>query len=697
MTFDQAQAVWISDQESIAQFIGFYASVDIDQNVEAVLAISAVNAYRVFINGQFVAHGPARCAHGFARVDELRASLDAGSNHIAVEVAAFHMNSFEHTDQPGMFCAELRLGEHILLRSDKDFTAHVLAHRLREVPRYSYQRPSVEVYQLNEHTDDWRCAGFQEGLELNVTQDYQFLERHAPYPKYPIIDAEPVSHWTCTYELANEYRKDRSLTNISAQLKGFPLDELAYNPQQIIEGCTSTTHNSKKLKLANNEAKIFDLQRNRSGFIQCDLSCNDATTIYLTFDERLNDEHDVDHFRFGCLNVITYHLEAGSYQLESFAPYTARYVKIHTHGSDCNITSLSMRGFENPSMFDESFQSTDKILNDIYVAGQHTIAQNSVDIFMDCPSRERAGWLCDSFFMGRYERELCIKRGVEHDYLENFILPKAFKHLPDGMLPMCYPADFYNGNFIPQWSLWYILELGEYAQTYADCDLPQRAKASMLKLAQWFADHENSDGFLEKLPAWNFIEWSKANEFTQDINYPSNMLYCRALEVLSELYDDDQFKNKAAALRQRIVDVSWNGEWFHDHSCYQEDGSLQLENDISETCQYYALFFGFRPDGWEHLWQRLVSDFGSHYQSDGKYSHIHPANAFIGYVLRIDLLSQLGDNASQCLDEIKGLYAEMAALTGTLWEHNNTGASCNHGFAGFISLKILELSQASSA
>ncbi|NRA38911.1 MAG: hypothetical protein HRU15_12270, partial [Planctomycetes bacterium] len=67
-------------------------------------------------------------------------------------------------------------------------------------------------------------------------------------------------------------------------------------------------------------------------------------------------------------------------------------------------------------------------------------------------------------------------------------------------------------------------------------------------------------------------------------------------------------------------------------------------------------------------------------------------NAFIGYVLRIDLMSRMG-SAEQCLNEIVGLYAEMSDLTGTLWEHNNTGASCNHGFAGFIALKIKELSE----
>ena len=696
MTFDRAQAVWIEDQNSLAQFIGFYASVEINQAVTGVLAITAINAYRIFHNGVFIAHGPARCAHGHARVDELSIPLCAGVNHIAVEVAAYHMNSFEHTDQDGMFCAELRLGEHVLLRSDKDFSAQYLTQRLRAVPRYSFQRPSVEAYQLQAESDAWRCAGFSESLPLLGVLGYTFLPRSAPYPKYPLINAEPISHWSCTYQTVEDYRKDRSLINISDKLKGFPVDALCLNPQLIMEGCQSTKSTATGQALSDQHAIIYDLQRNRSGFMQCSLRCQSDCTIYITFDERLNADDDVDHFRFGCLNVLSFALAAGSYDLESFAPYTARYLKVHCVGGDCEILSVGMRCFENPNMFDQDFTAEDQILTDIYAAGQHTIAQNSVDIFMDCPSRERAGWLCDSFFMGRYERALCIKRGVEHDFLENFILNKSFAHLPDGMLPMCYPADFYDGNFIPQWALWYIIELGEYATAYPDCDLPQRAQQNMNNLMAWFAGHENDDGLLESLPAWNFIEWSKANNFTQDVSYPSNMLYCRALEVMSALYGDQDYADKATQIRTRIISASWDGSWFHDHAVRQADGTLVVCDDISETCQYYALFFGFRPDGWEDLWQRLVTDFGSHYQPDGPFKMIHPANAFIGYVLRIDLLSQLDENTEQCLAEIKGLYADMAALTGTLWEHNNTGASCNHGFAGFISLKIHELHQASA-
>ena len=69
-----------------------------------------------------------------------------------------------------------------------------------------------------------------------------------------------------------------------------------------------------------------------------------------------------------------------------------------------------------------------------------TFRQNAVDVFMDCPSRERAGWLCDSFFTARVAQDLTGTALLERMLFENYRLPDTFAHLPEGMLPMCYPA-----------------------------------------------------------------------------------------------------------------------------------------------------------------------------------------------------------------------------------------------------------------
>ncbi|MHB8336004.1 MAG: alpha-L-rhamnosidase-related protein [Ignavibacteriaceae bacterium] len=55
-----------------------------------------------------------------------------------------------------------------------------------------------------------------------------------------------------------------------------------------------------------------------------------------------------------------------------------------------------------------SFSCDDDSLNEIYSAAVQTFRQNSVDIFADCPSRERGGWLCDSYFPHKLLRKFQV-------------------------------------------------------------------------------------------------------------------------------------------------------------------------------------------------------------------------------------------------------------------------------------------------
>ena len=111
-----------------------------------------------------------------------------------------------------------------------------------------------------------------------------------------------------------------------------------------------------------------------------------------------------------------------------------------------------------------------------------------------------------------------------------------------------------------------------------------------------------------------------------------------------------------------------------------------LSGECTETCQYYAFCFGTATkESHPALWRRLVEDFGPKRAKTGKFPQIHPSNAFIGNYLRLECLAREGLSA-QILEETRGFFLYMAELTGTLWEHIRTEASCNHGFASHIAV-----------
>ena len=82
-----------------------------------------------------------------------------------------------------------------------------------------------------------------------------------------------------------------------------------------------------------------------------------------------------------------------------------------------------MREYKHPQPVGAAFACSDEQLNTLYRAGIETFRQNTLDVFMDCPSRERAGWLCDSYFTSRVARDLTGTTVVEQAFFRE--LPVA--------------------------------------------------------------------------------------------------------------------------------------------------------------------------------------------------------------------------------------------------------------------------------
>ncbi len=701
--FLSAKPVWPEGRETEKNlFVGFRAVVTLPEQDDPhglVLRTTGSTLYRVTVNGAFCGHGPARGPHGYYRIDEWRPGelFRPGPNVLALEVAGYNANSYYLLDQPSFLRAELVLGNRILASTGGEgaaFEATILDQRVQKVQRYSFQRPFIELYHLTPEWDQWRSdpgSPFTP-VTCTVTQDKQPLPRRVPYTNCSIEPAVTlVSSGTMRRKgKAGKIWRDRSLTRIGPKLGGYPekeLEEVISTELQHIENQTnesleSTLLPEQSLELSPMGFHILDLGMNRSGFPRLTIECATPVKVQVLFDEFLQNG-DVNWRRLGCVNALTYELTPGKYELESFEPYTARYLKVLATEGACTVSKIGMRTYENPDTGRAAFSAPDERLNHLFEAGRATFAQNAVDIFMDCPHRERAGWLCDSFFTARSAMALSGNTLVEKNFIENYLLPEHFAHLPKGMLPMCYPADHNDGVFIPNWALWFVVQLGEYLERSGDRALVDALQPRVLELFDYFKPFENEDGLLEKLESWVFIEWSEANHFVQDVNYPSNMLYAGALATTSRLYGIPALGEKAAQIRETVRQQAGRGMFFVDNA-KRVEGRLEVQENRSEVCQYYAFYFSVAtPESHPELWRILRDEFGPARKHTKAHGEVHPANSFIGNMLRAELLSRQG-HCQQLLEESIDYLHYMAERTGTLWENVHDNASLNHGFASHI-------------
>jgi len=696
-SFVCAQPIWPAGREREKNLtVRFRVVFDRPAGETSFLRITGSTLYRICFNGQFLGHGPARAGHGYYRVDQWQLNRERleDQNLVTIDVAGYNVNSYYVLDQPSFLQAEIISdGKVIVSTAGKGaaFEARILTERIQKVQRYSFQRPFIEYYRMDQGSSQGlsRPQAAIAQVDCAVLAPKKLIPRGIAYPRFNCI--QPLAH-VATGRIeqnveVNRLWKDRSLVNIGPKLKGYKESELEVIPSIELQRLRTSSIDTQdkdyssepSFTLKANTFRIIDLGTNLTGFIGLRVHCQEKTKLYISFDEILS-QGDVDFKRLGCVNAVAYELEPGDYPLESFEPYTLRYAKLSVLQGNCTISSAYLREIVNDETDEAQFACSNNKLNRIFEAARQTFKQNSLDIFMDCPSRERAGWLCDSFFTARVAYDLTGHTDIEKNFIENFLLPASFEHLPPGMLPMCYPADHNDEVFIPNWAMWFVVQLEEYAARSGDTALVQALQPKVMALIDYFKPFKNQDGLLEKLDGWVFVEWSKANSLVQDLSYPSNMLYAKMLTAAGSMYQNPDLIKEAQMIKEVIRRQSFDGEFFVDNAIRQ-NGKLVVTDNHTEICQYAAFYFDIAtPRTHPVLWQRLHTDFGPQRPQTKAFAHVHPANAFIGNYLRLELLSRHGLNG-QLTEEIAGYFLYMADKTGTLWENISTTASCNHGFA----------------
>jgi alpha-L-rhamnosidase len=675
--------------------VGFRISLN-DLPDDAVLRIATSGLYRATVNGKFLAHGPARAGHGTFRVDEwrLKPAAAEGKTVVGLEVAASVARSYYMVKQAPFLQAEIVTGDKVIATTP-DFQAIDLHPAVvRKVPRYSYQRTFSEVFRPREGWQSWRTSPEWTGptMALVKVPPQALTARGVPYPEFAVVESKAIAHGI--FGTLDPIPDRRYYGFLPKNFGDFPDDQLEARPDRLMTSLktTSLTAAAPAGEIAPGTFHLHDFGVNLSGFIGLRLKADRPARLLATFDElRSGPQGSVDPHRMECVNALQIDLPAGTHEIETFEPYTLRYLQLHALDGGITVEKVYLRELAHPHADRASFSSSDPRFDAIFQAARQTFRQNATDIFMDCPSRERAGWLCDSFFTGRVEMDLTGEVVVERNFLENYAQPEKFPGLVTGMLPMCYPMDPYQedpGHYIPNWAMWFLLELEEYVARTGDKELRDRLQPRVEALLEFFKRYENTDGLLEKLDAWVFVEWSKANDFVQDVNYPTNMLYAAALDAAARIYQNEGWSKKAASLRETINRQSFDGTFYRDHAKRLPDGTLDIRPERTEVCQYYAFFSNTTtPEQRPELWKTLVNEFGPSRRETKAHPEIFPCNQLPGNMLRIEVLSRYGETA-RIHDEALGYWQMMAETTGTLWEHDKPQASCNHGFASHAAVVL---------
>ena len=690
MTEKIKSAVWAEGQKN--QMNRAFAFVlDLGKKQMGEICLSAASCYKVIADGKLMGFGPNRTAHGYARA----AVYPFNAQYITVEVQSHFVPNFCWVKREPFFACVLKTesGKEYFA---EDFNCFALSDRVQKVRRYSFQRGFCETY-INEkdRTALYFCKP-QNAFPRVKTEKAELphlLPSETLNPALSEIFAEKViDSGYCKTSPEIAVYVDRTETLIGTVIEGFQRGEWQDFSTDEISRITYLSG----AKSGDYAYETLDFSRIVTGIVEVEIIAGNAGEVFFAFDEILSDEKlkTIKPFRGDTANVFKWTVKkAGVYNLSAFEPYAFRYANVITSaGVKANV---KVRAYENPEAGKMLFECDDKKIEQIMEAARHTFAHNAVDLLTDCPSRERAGWLSDSFFSSVAERVFTGDNKVERAFLQNYILADKSGH-PKGMIPRCYPADYYEEDgFIPNWSLWYILEIYKYFTQYGYDETVEKSRANVEGILNYFIDFENEFGVLEDLKGWIFVEWSAANnsDHINGINVPSNACYYASLLAAAKVYGIKGLKEKAEKVKDYLLKNAYVDGFFVDNLIRNEKGDIIPTENYTETCQYYMFFFKC-ADKYTHkeLFDKMLNEYG---KSDSSVSggnpvkkQLTPSNMIYGVYMRLELLMR-EQKRVELLNECVRYFYDMTQKTGTLWENNTASASCDHGFASYVSRFII--------
>lgn len=699
---------------------GFRRDCDVEALPEkAVLRITARSFYRLYLNGEFVCHGPARSAHRHLRVDELDVTsrLIKGRNTFAFEIAshgqAFGGYSNEVTCEPGLLLCELEADGNLIFQSDGTWTGLRLSQVKSEAERMSHSRQLCERYLLDANYTLWRTMGTEllasTGLCVPIevfAVEETLLERGMAQPDFTVTERPRLAEYGGFYidktiQVPNRFFEDWH-PDYYANLPERPSQDYRRTVTTPMEGVLRRTARGHKAESAGDFYLCYEFPKPVMAFIGLTVDCEKAGYVDIVPMPCFHPEKGTYYER---QYITRIHVPQGRTVFETFEPYFTKFCCLYFTGTGrTEVSDVQLRSFFCSDTAAGAFCCSDGNLNRIYEAARDTLLQNTLDIFMDCPDRERGGWLCDSLWTARAAAYMLGDSQVERAFLENYLMtPDTVKYR--GFFPEVYPGNWDHtvtgekNLGITTWSFWLMLELCEYIKRTGDLALARTHFARIRAFVEGSMLYKGKSGLLEDMPNI-FIDWSMSNygRNTQPISVPANALYAHMLIELGTVLSVPVWREAGEALRTRLREcLLAGGPLKHmetpalpDTLSVDADGTVGRGGECTEAAQYTALWAGlFEPSELPEVDWSVVHKMGPA-PTYAKCPHIGESALFIGLCVRLDMLSRRGAY-EKLLEDMQAIYLPQLELgTGTLWESREFGdGSYCHGFNSHAGVQLM--------
>jgi hypothetical protein len=533
--------------------------------------VSADNRFILYVNGHRVGDGPARgdLAHWRYRRFDLAPLLQPGKNLITATVWNF-----------GVYAPLAQISDRtaFLLESEATGANSISTPEGWLVEVEPGQRPLPRVA-----NGFWEYMAAGTGEEIDaVRYDWEWNSLSAVGPAW-VAAASPIRE--SIYPTANKAHSADVIGDNAWALVPDALPAMEYaplNPGEIVRLDNIAAEQPSLTHFPGTPAGLppgvhvhilLDRKTLTTAYPQLTVSGGKGAKIRLTYSEALydKDQHKGDRDEIGDRKALgltdSFLPDGGRHRV--FEPLwwrTWRYldIDIETAAEPLTLESLNANFTAYPFQERASFNSGDAELDKINEISWRTAQLDAHETYMDTPYYEQFQYVGDT----RIQALISYAVAGDDRLARQAIAAFDQSRTPDGLTMSRYPSSL--PQIIPTFSLLWIGMVHDYWQYRPDPEPARAALSGTRTVLAWFAQHEQPDGLLDKLPWWSFIDWvSEHQEIpTYDAKGESCVTTLEYLGALGETADletslgDPQlaarYQARAARVRAGLFDKCWS-------------------------------------------------------------------------------------------------------------------------------------------
>jgi len=460
------------------------------------LKITADDYYKLYINGKFVASGPAPSYHFAYNYNTLDVSdyIVPGENIIAVHCYYHGEVDYAHTSGDGRIglWAQLLCNGEIILETDETWKWAEPKHFLPAGDPVGYETQFMENVDMRKYEKGWNELEYDDCLwkysTVNVADDHILTQQITP-----VVDV---------YEV-------------------FP----------------------EKVLLVEKNKIFLDFGKEICAGIKVDICGKRGSEVYIRYGEELNQDGSV---RYDMRCNVRYEeklILSGDRDLfENYDYKGFRYVEIENADNAMKEGHFSAIARHSKIKDRLVFETKDEKLSKIAKICENAVIIGTQDGFLDCPTREKGQYLGDM-----------LVTAISHAYVtgDHRMYRKALVDFSNSLkvcpgMSAVSPSE--RGHGIADFSLMYPMQLLKYYHLTGDKAFLKRMLEPAEETVAYFKRFERNDGLLECVNTKiNLVDWPEnfRDGYDFDLSHPVgagchnviNAYYYGAMKCLNEIRD----------------------------------------------------------------------------------------------------------------------------------------------------------------